>query len=895
MMKRITLYLITISGLLLTALTNSSSGAPPAGCAVAGVADAMSDSICDNGATTLTLTGYAGNIQWQSFNGVAWVNETGPGSTTDTYNITPIATTDYRAYVTDIGCPDDSSNVVTVTVGIISPPSGTGASRCGYGQVTLSASGIGTLRWWDAASNGNLVDTGNTITPTVFNTTTYYVESTSGGGNVAPLTTTFAGGNGFDGNMFDIEAINQVTITSFDGNFLNTSGTAEIWYRVGSYLGFELDSAGWTHIGSAFLASTNGNGVGTPIPIPVNITIPVGQKYAFYVHFSGSVDYTNGIGNNLTITASDANINVFEGVGGAYFNLVNSPRIFNGTIYYEAGCASTRTPIIATVIPADTVSATATSYALCMGDNTTLSVTSANANYNYTWSPATGLSATTGASVTATPLAPVTYVVIGDDGTCADVDSITIDVGPTSAAGTAFTVSDTVCFGNTTIMTLTGSTGNIQWQSNDGSGWVNETNPGFDSTVYTFNPTQTKTYRAYVVSGGCPPDSSNILSITVVSINAPTTVDSSRCGPGIVPLSASGNGTLNWYTDSVGGTLVNTGTTYNANVTNTTTFWVENSAGGGIMHVGPPNASIGSLSYDPGNDWGIQFDVSQTITIEKVYMYPGTSGTITVNLRQTLGGPILNSASMVVQFAGITAVPLNFQVSPGTNYRLELANTSPQCEYNTNGAVWPYTSPGVPVTLTANLTPNQNTGGVYYFFYDWEITAGCKSIRVPATATVDSMPATPVINANGNILSSSSATGNQWYLNGNIMPGETNQNLVAAQPGTYTVTVTYNGCTATSAAFTYTSAGEVDGSSLSWNIYPNPGREIFNVMVNIKGVKQMEMRIMDAPGKLVYSRILDGPAGLSHRVDLGSLAAGVYLIELNVDGVKGYKKLIIDK
>jgi hypothetical protein len=313
------------------------------------------------------------------------------------------------------------------------------------------------------------------------------------------------------------------------------------------------------------------------------------------------------------------------------------------------------------------------------------------------------------------------------------------------------------------------------------------------------------------------------------------------------------------------------------------------------MHVGPPNANIGSQSYDPGNDWGIQFDVSQTVTIEKIYVYPGTSGTITVNLRQTQGGPILNTASLVVQFAGITAMPLNFQVSPGTNYRLEMANTSPQCEYNTNGATWPYTSPGVPVTLTANLTPNANTGASYYFFYDWEITTGCKSIRVPVTATVDSMPATPVITANGNVLTSSSTAGNQWYLNGNILNGETNQNLTATQPGTYTVTVTYNGCTAVSNPFVFTSADDVDANAMTWSIFPNPGREIFNLQVNAKGSKQIEIRIMDSPGKLVFSSILDGHANVNQRLDLSSLASGVYMIELNVDGVKDYKKLVIDK
>src|SRR5204862_4648772 len=54
-------------------------------------------------------------------------------------------------------------------------------------------------------------------------------------------------------------------------------------------------------------------------------------------------------------------------------------------------------------------------------------------------------------------------------------------------------------------------------------------------------------------------------------------------------------------------------------------------------------------------------------------------------------------------------------------------------------------------------------------------------------------------------LTSSGATGNQWYLNGNPIGGATNQNYVATASGNYTVTVSSNGCTsAPSSATTVT-------------------------------------------------------------------------------------------
>jgi hypothetical protein len=80
--------------------------------------------------------------------------------------------------------------------------------------------------------------------------------------------------------------------------------------------------------------------------------------------------------------------------------------------------------------------------------------------------------------------------------------------------------------------------------------------------------------------------------------------------------------------------------------------------------------------------------------------------------------------------------------------------------------------------------------------------------------TVNPIPATPTISAGGpttfcaggNVtLTSSSATGNQWFLNSNPIGGATNQQYVATATGNYTVTVTASGCSsAPSSATTVT-------------------------------------------------------------------------------------------
>src|SRR5690606_7798458 len=105
--------------------------------------------------------------------------------------------------------------------------------------------------------------------------------------------------------------------------------------------------------------------------------------------------------------------------------------------FNSGGCESPRTPVTATVTSAAAVTINASSVSLCEGDPTTLTASSSNGLYTYTWSPNVALSSTTGASVIATPLSPITYYVVGDDGTCANIDSIFIDVGPAAIAGTA--------------------------------------------------------------------------------------------------------------------------------------------------------------------------------------------------------------------------------------------------------------------------------------------------------------------------------------------------------------------------------------------------------------------------------------------------------------------------
>lgn len=159
------------------------------------------------------------------------------------------------------------------------------------------------------------------------------------------LTTTYAGGNGQGGNMFNIVAVNTVTITNFDVNIVPGTWDMEV-YVLTSGTGYAqsdvTNAANWTLVGGATGVVSNGNGVPTPLPIPVNITIPAGNTQGFYVTCSngGTSNYTNGTTTGAVLV-QDANIQVLEGHGVVYpFGPNNwNPRNWNGTIHYTAGDA----------------------------------------------------------------------------------------------------------------------------------------------------------------------------------------------------------------------------------------------------------------------------------------------------------------------------------------------------------------------------------------------------------------------------------------------------------------------------------------------------------------------------------------------------------------------------
>ncbi|MDD4215491.1 MAG: gliding motility-associated C-terminal domain-containing protein, partial [Bacteroidales bacterium] len=116
------------------------------------------------------------------------------------------------------------------------------------------------------------------------------------------------------------------------------------------------------------------------------------------------------------------------------------------------GCTNSTT-ITVSINPNPNVTITPANPVICFSDSITLTANGATA---YSWSPATGLSSTSGSVVHASPPQTTTYTITGTSGAgCVSTANITLVVHPIPTS--SFTVSAPNCTGNTATINYTGT------------------------------------------------------------------------------------------------------------------------------------------------------------------------------------------------------------------------------------------------------------------------------------------------------------------------------------------------------------------------------------------------------------------------------------------------------
>ncbi|RFS17744.1 ELWxxDGT repeat protein [Emticicia sp. C21] len=462
--------------------------------------------------------------------------------------------------------------------------------------VSLNATcATGTITWYNQATGGTAIGTGNSLNQTPTTSTTYYASCETGNCVrsrvateqvvVTPQPTTPP-----------ITAVDKTIIcsgTSISLSSVCTIGTV-IWYNQasgGTIIGTGNDLTQSPTTNAIYYAACengeciSGRKATSAIIVTAQPTVASGvsvDKSAICI----------GSGISLSATCATGTITWYkQATGGAPIGIGTgfSQSPTTNTTYYvscESGnCVSAREATNEVVVSTQTTIPTSVSVnntAICSG--TTVSLAATCATGTITWyNQATGGTAIgTGNSLNQNPATTTTYYASCESGVCISSRVATSQVVVTSQPGTPTSVAvdkTTICSGSPVILTATCATGTITWYNQATGGTAIGTGNSLSQ-----NPTIATTYYAACQNGTCISNRLATNAVTVTSLPAiPTgvSVDSiAICSGKSVILSATcAAGTITWYNQATGGTAIGTGNTLSQSPNIATTYYATCKSG----------------------------------------------------------------------------------------------------------------------------------------------------------------------------------------------------------------------------------------------------------------------------------------------------------------------------
>ncbi|UOQ74011.1 beta strand repeat-containing protein [Hymenobacter cellulosilyticus] len=492
--------------------------------------------------------------------------------------------------------------------------------------------------------------------------------------------------------------------------------------------------------------------------------------------------------------------------------------------------------------------------------------------------------------------------------------------------GTLTSSVSAVCAGsNSGTITLTNYVGTIvTYEVNTGSGFT-PVSPLNNTATLTFtNLTATTTFRAVILTN----DGRQINSAPVtVTVNPATTATFSYSS---ATFCVSGTNPTATVTGTAGGTF-----------SSTTGLSID--AATGAINLATSTPGTYTVTYSVGGTCPSSATQTVTITAAPVaaFSYAATSYCVT----GTNPAPVVPATSTAGTFSSTTGLSINATTgvinlaasTPGTYTVTNTVAAAGGCASITatttvtitapatagfsyaagtycagSGSVTPTLATGASAgtfSSTTGLSLNATTGavdltastpGTYTVTNTVAASGGCAAVTSTATLTITPLPARPTVSVQYNgpttTLTSSAATGNQWYLNGVAIAGATGQTYVvnsAAQYGSYTVVVSAGGCaSAPSLALVVTSSVKpLAGSSLS--VYPNPTHD-GNLRVELNGYSQAtELTVINALGQVVFTTKVEGNSSArTVQLDLTTQPAGVYLLRAKTQGGLDIRRIV---
>ncbi len=706
----------------------------------------INGSRCGSGSVSLSASS-ANTVNWYSSPAGGTLLTSGL-----TYNTPTIAsTTTYYASAFN-GCESPRVPVIATVNPVPVTPTVLGASLCGSGSVSLNATSPDPMNWYSFSVGGSSIATGTLFnTGVIASTTTYYVES--GTTCKSPRVPVVAVINTIPTAPSLISGSNcgpgTVTLTA------TTSSPIVNWYSVpsggislGNGLSYTTPTISTTT--TYYAQATSAEGC-TSSRVAVEAVISN----------TNSAPITTGASRcgsgSLSLSAVGlGTVNWYNTISGGTIlstgNIYTINSISTTTTYYaEAnnnGCLSPRVPVIAQVDPQPAAPVSSGAFS-CNPASLTITATSPE-QINWYTVPSGGTSFFTGTIYT-TPLISSTVTYYLDAGVNCKSPRVPVLASINSNPSSPAVINGNNCGPGNVILTAV-SPSPVNWFNTPSGG----TAVGTGLSYTTPSISSTTTYYAEAGILGCFSPRVPVVAFINSIPSAPSASGNSKCGPGSLPLSATGAGQLYWYTAATGGTLLDSGATYNTpNLNSSVTYFVETRFANCPSVRSAAVATIVPIPAAPSAN-----DVSKcgpgifTLTAsspEQIYWYSAPTGGTLLTTGSTYTTPSISTNTTYYVEAGNTcrsariAVRALIATPPNAPALIDTSRCGPGTlviqAISNNQVNW-YAVPSGGSLLDTGayfITPFISATTTYYA----EAGIGCNSIRVPVTASIVSAPAPP--------------------------------------------------------------------------------------------------------------------------------------------------------
>ena len=360
---------------------------------------------------------------------------------------------------------------------------------------------------------------------------------------------------------------------------------------------------------------------------------------------------------------------------------------------------------------------------------------------------------------------------------------------------------------------------------------------------------------------------------------------------------------LRWYTQATGGTYTTTAPVPSTTTAGTYTYYVSQANVGNdesmraaitvIVNALPSTPVItasGSTSFCTGGF----VDLSSSAATGNVWSNNQTTATITVSTTGNYSVTVTDANG-----CGSASTPISVNVSSAPAPTISATSTQ-ACSGDvvtvTSSAADSYlwssgeTTQSIQVTNTATVTVTVTNANA------------CNGVGQSAATNI-TFTATPTASGSfttaGNVVTfantSTGATSYSWDFGDFTNSSAMAPTHAYAANGTYSVVLTaINGnCTSTATFEISIEVGMEETQAINFEVYPNPAAE--QVLVAFENNSNGTLNILDATGRLVYTKTFNEVGSVLLPVDVSMLSSGSYTVQLiNAEQV-GVKRLLIRK